>query len=297
MKIKGKTILKGLLVGVAAGALTAGLASTANAGAIAYSSLLISNFVVLDENRAQFGPEDFNLTIGNFTKAEAELNGIGSIGTNASDVLLQCQDGGSGNCGPIGQNNFAQQPPIQQFSRGDAVLTGAAVLPGGANSSTVAEVQLNTPSSGTSGSNTGTGTQFSFVLDEDQALTFEFDAVGTLHALLEEDDVMAFAGLGWSLSIAELESGAEVFAFAPSCINASRTVVNAGEQNYSCVDSFSATTGLLSFGVEYLLSINHESAANAELADDVDVPEPEAAALLGLGLLGLAAVRRRVRKA
>jgi hypothetical protein len=291
----GKTILTGLMVGVAAGALTAGFASTANAGAIAYSSLQISNFIVSDSAGNQFSPTDFALAIGNFTKAEAALNGSGNISNHPSDVSLQC----FGDCGGIGQNDFAEQGgAIGQFARGDAILTGSAVTEGGANSSTVAEVQLNQPSTnGVAGSNTGTTTEFSFTLPESQTLTFSFDALGMLHALLEEADEEAFASIGWSLSIAEADTGAGVFSFAPDCINASRGVVNAGEQTYTCDDSFSSTTGLLLAGVDYLLTINHESAANAGLLEAPQVPEPEAAALLGLGLLGVAAYRRRSRKA
>ena len=294
----GKTILTGLMVGVAAGALTAGFASTANAGAIAYSTLEISNFVVLDSTGTQLSPDDLNLRIGNFTKAESGLNSPIVGDTDAMDVGLQCQDGGSGDCGGIGDNDFTEQPGIQQFSRGDAILTGAAVAPGGANSSTVAEVQLNTDATGTAGANTGTITEFSFALDEDETLTFEFDALGSLHALLEAPDSGdVFAGLGWSLNISRLDGVGDPFSFAPNCLNTSRGLAGPGEQTYTCDDFFTTTTPLLLAGVDYLLSINHESAARATFAEAPQVPEPAAAALLGLGLLGAAAYRRRSHKA
>ena len=310
MKPMGKTILTGLLVGVAAGALTAGFASTAHAGVLSYSTLAISNFQIFKSDGSQYDVSDFDvLEVGNFTKAEAALNGTGTIGSDPADVNHQC----IGSCAGIGENNFAQQPPpLGQFSRADAQLIGAGIsgvpnTPNSVTTTTVAEIQLNQVSEATSGSNTGTGTRFSFSQANDDSLTFSFDADAALRAMLEQDDVLAFAGVAWSLSILDA-AGASVFEFSPNAagpgaacsLNTSISTLDDadGLVEYNCAGAFTTTTPVLSAGQAYTLSINHESSARAEVAlAPPQVPEPAAAALLGLGLLGVAVVRRRAHKA
>jgi hypothetical protein len=311
MKLMGKTILSGLLVGVAAGAFTAGFASPAHAGALSYSTLAISNFQILDSGGAQYNVSDFDvLEVGNFTKAEAALNGTGTVGSHPSDVNLQCI---GPSCAGIGENDFAQQggPPFGQFSRADAQLIGAGIsgvpnTPSSVTTTTVAEIQLNQASEATSGSNTGTGTRFSFSLANDDSLTFNFDADAALRAMLEQDDVIAFAGVAWSLSVLDA-AGASVFEFSPNAagpgaacsLNTSISTLDDadGLVEYNCAGAFTTTTPVLLAGQNYTLSINHESSARGEVAFGAPVPEPAAAALLGLGLLGVAVVRRRAHKA
>jgi hypothetical protein len=323
--------LNGLLVGAAAGALTVGFASKSYAGALAFSSLNNANFQILKSDGSQYDVSDLDvLEIGDFTKAESSLNGIGTVGTDPADVQLQCQ----GNCAGIGQNDFTQQAgPLGQFSRADAVLTGAGIsgvanTPNAVNASSVAEVQLNQVSVATAGSNEGTGSRFSFNPTEDGLLTFRFDATPLLQAMLEQDDQIAFASVAWSLSILD-GNGHAVFAWTPDGL-AGGIVCDADDpatpedENASCSEtsdpfslntsiatlddgdglvvydpgtgSFSATSPVLSAGSTYTLSINEETAANAEVAINA-VPEPAAAGLLGLGLLGLAGIRRRRERA
>ena len=312
MKIKGKTILKGLLVGVAAGALTAGLASTANAGAIVYSTLEISNFTISGAG-GQLDLSDFDpgINISNSSGANTTLNGAGSSLSDSAagdtDVNMVCQ----GNCGGFAQNQFAQTPfpPVDQFSRADAQLLGAGItgVPGASQDSvtatTVAEIQLNQVSNASAGSDTGTVTRFSFS-GIDDALTFDFDAAAELFAELQEDGLNAQSSVGWSLSILQDGVGS-IFSFAPNATGPGSpcslnmtigTLTNNGPQTYACSGSFSTTTPVLDADLTYTLVINHVNEVRGAVGE-AQVPEPEAAALLGLGLLGLAAVRRRVRKA
>lgn len=328
MRHLGKTVLNGLLLGAAAGALTVGFASKSYAGALAFSTLENANFQILKADGSQWDVSDFDvLEIGDFTKAEASLNGTGSVATHPSDVPMQC----IGTCGGIAENDFTRQGgPLSQFSRADAVLAGAGIsgVPETDNSvhaQSVAEVQLNEATGeGSAGSNEGTGSRFSFVPGEDGSLTFRFDATPLLEAMLEQDDVSAFASVAWSLSILD-ELGNQVFAWTPDglaggIVCAADDPDTAEDENAGCLETadpfslntsiatldsgdglvtydpgtgtFEATSPLLSAGTTYTLSINEETAANASVAA-AQVPEPAAAALFGLGLLGLAGFRRR----
>jgi hypothetical protein len=312
MKIMGKTILKGLLVGVAAGALTAGFVSTANAGAVVYSTLQISNFII-SGGGGQLDLSDFDpsINISNSSGANTTLNGAGLSASDSAagdvDVSLVCQ----GNCGGFAENQFAQTPfpPIDQFTRADSQLIGAGItgVPGASQDSvtatTVAEIQLNQLSNATGGADTGTVTRFSFS-GIDDALTFDFDADAFLFAELEADGLNAQSSVSWSLSILQDGVG-PIFTFAPNAVGAGSpcslnmtigTLSDNGPQTYACSGSFSTTTPVLDADLNYTLVINHVNEVRGAVGE-LQVPEPEAAALLGLGLLGLAAVRRRSRKA
>ena len=208
MRHLGKTVLNGLLMGAAAGALTVGFASKSYAGALAYSTLENSNFRIFNSDGSQVDFSDLDvLEIGDFTNAGATLNGSGttasdSVSPSNSDVAMQCV----GDCAGIAENDFSRQAgPLRQFARADAVLSGAGITGTGADSSvtarSVAEVQLNQTSTGTANSAQGTSSRFSFTPDAAGALTFTFDATPEMMVLLEQDDVNAFASLAWSIGI------------------------------------------------------------------------------------------------
>ena len=226
MRHLGKTVLNGLLMGAAAGALTVGFASKSYAGALAFSTLENSNFRIFNSDGSQVDFSDLDvLEIGDFTNAGATLNGSGvtasdSVNPSNSDVAMQCV----GDCAGIAENDYSRQAgPLRQFARADAVLSGAGITGTGADSSvtarSVAEVQLNQTSTGTANSAQGTSSRFSFTPDAAGALTFSFDATPEMMVLLEQDDVSAFASIAWSVSVAREGEGAEedetVFSFVP----------------------------------------------------------------------------------
>ena len=306
----GRTAYRILATGVALGAFAA-YSSAANAGAIVYSTLEINNFTISGSG-GQLDLSNFDLIgISNSTAANTTLNGSGTSDSETfagpTDVGMVCQ----GDCGGFGQNQFSQTPfpPIGQFTRGDAQLIGAGITGTGATqdfvtATTVAESQLNLESDSTAGSNTGTVTRFSFA-GFDDALTFDFDADTSLYAELTDVGMNAQSSVAWSLSILQDGVGT-IFSFAPTAIGPGAacslnmtvgTLTSNGPQTYDCSGSFSATSPVLSGGSNYTLVINHQSNVRAENGAPVDVPEPEAAALLGLGLLGLMAARRRSRRA
>lgn len=317
MRYIRKAVCSGLLVGAAAGLLTVGMTSAARANAFGYATLDITDFQIFG-NQGQLDFNDFAaIDIGNSTTANATLTGFAgaanSDGPNqgGSDVIHTCLGAPCGGVGGIGQNDFTQQPIIQQFARGDAVFEGAGitgVLPGvdSAHAQSVAEIQLSQTSAGTGGGNVGTATTFEFE-GFDSALTFQFNADPFLAAQMFVDDLSASASVAWSLSIDLVgPGGGRIFTWVPDgtgggaeldpfTLNTSVSVLDDSDGLVTYgpgIGFFSNTTPILLSGNTYNLTITHTNTVAARVFAD-QVPEPAAAGLLGLALVAFAGMRRR----
>ena len=286
--------------------LATGLSSQAHAGAKTYSHLLIDNFQIYNGNNVQYDAGDFDdLQIGNFSTTFAATNNHG-FASNDSQVggNLDTTAGGgnlddNASCVGLGcsyEDSYMMQvaPANNSFMRGDTELLGALITGLGPGSSVTAnavtEGQTEVTDAGSGNADVGTGTQFSFTGISD-TIRFEFDAQAMLLALLHQDDVGAFAALGFSINIFDNTNGVDFFSFAPGELNEARTQLDEGSTSYdSGLLHFSTTTGQLLAANTYTLSINQTTRGRFDAIKPI--PEPATLAIFGLALMGLASTRR-----
>lgn len=295
--------------------LGAGLAGTAQAGSLAYSNLDILGIKFTDGNGNILVAGD-TINVANFTNSttnDATLDSVAGNDTNNSFGVQVCQGPA---CGGVG--GFNEQAPIgtQHFARALSDLSGAVVDlgggAGGATARTVGETQLIQNDKGIANSNIQLNAGFSFSLDQDTFVGFEFESDGAIHAMQNPDNNVppsnAQASVNFTITIID-DNGALVFSWSPDGVDGNATMAVDDDQDginlndtlaaafagqdftRSLAGSWSATSnGMLLAGVDYTLSINHTSDVQAIK----EIPEPGSLALLGLGF---AALGFRLRKA
>ena len=292
------------------------MSGAANAGALASSTFSITNFLLSNAaTGVTLNVSDFTgLVANNNANTSANLVGSPIAGstfnlpiTSATPTDLLRATSGNAAGAPV-ENNFMvlTPPPVAgNFANADQLLTGSAIQVGppttGANARVRSDVVLTGTGEGAAASNVGVNATFIFSLTQAINIGVNFNGAVDLIAFTDAgsnapSNAQASSGLVITLRIL---NGADVFAFnnapgATGCRLGSSRTVNApvnGTASFQCIDSFSASTGLLLANTAYELSIRQETAANARL-----VSEPGVLSLMGLGLLGIGAALRK-RKA
>ncbi|MGF1529274.1 MAG: EDSAP-1 family PEP-CTERM protein [Candidatus Competibacterales bacterium] len=245
---------------------------------------------------------------------------------------IACAPTGSAVCASQADNNFTQESAIgiDAFASADMDLAGATINDAGGNSDAIPDGTDNSVTAQTEAealsfaeelfsANARVGTNTTATLNitpsEDFVLVFQFDAIAELEAATAQDQFsVAFASIAWSIFVDQVDNGANLFTWSPSgsgdelgipgivnspfTLNTARSASDAGS-NASYSEATDGTTGqflaftpVLEEGVEYQITINHVSGADAEADETPDIPAPFTLALMGVGLLALRTARR-----
>lgn len=203
------------------------------------------------------------------------------------------------------------------FSESDQ--SGAAIsIPGlgipGVLAETRATAALQNTGIGDANSNLGLNTRFLILASQDFTLGYSFGYDLFLRALLTPDENVppAFvqARANWNVTVTQVsgetgdsdgdgfEDGDTIALSAPIQINRGRSATLPGDDFQTSIIGGSVTNSSLAdlvAGRQYEITISHVTGVDVQ-SDVSDIPEPGSLLLLGGGLLGLGAVRRRIKK-
>lgn len=306
-----KQVIKGSVIALAC----AGIMGNAQAGALATSTLTMSNFQLLHSNGTVYSNTDLSGLVANSSaNITATYNGVsppaGSYGPTPlpnNDLNPVC----AGSCSTITNNSLFTNPPLTAPISGNFVAAdqneqnspiAGLGTPVGANVQSAAIANLSGQSLGpnTASSTNQLSSTWQFTLAQADSMTFSFDTSIYQESYLSPDAQFpssAKTSSQFNFTITDLRTNAILFSFSDSSLNG-QTSRNAPYVGTTLLPGETlgnplTQTWLVSSSILPVGDILQLDGTLKTTAAAIFVPEPGALALMGIGLLGLVVGSRK----